>query len=154
MTLMTTFRRSGSQRPLCALILLSVVLSALASADDVEPETSGWRLVNYWSEWCAPCRDEIPMLNALSAELSAHSIEVVGVNFDDSPRVETLEIARNLGIEFPTLTRAELSNLHLRSPDVMPTTYILAPGGKAVVSLIGLQTRDSIVSRLEQLGAL
>src|SRR4029434_6289781 len=24
-----------------------------------------WVLVNYWAEWCAPCRDEIPELNSL-----------------------------------------------------------------------------------------
>ena len=26
----------------------------------------GVAVVNYWSEWCAPCRIEIPMLNILS----------------------------------------------------------------------------------------
>ena len=24
-----------------------------------------WILINYWSEWCAPCRAEIPELNEL-----------------------------------------------------------------------------------------
>ena len=94
------------------------------------------------------------MLNELSRELSAHSVEVVGVDFDDHPRRETLEIAAKLGIEFPTLTREERAALRLRSPDVMPTTYVVAPDRSAVSKLIGLQTRESILARLEELGAL
>lgn len=94
------------------------------------------------------------MLNELSDELAAHKIEVVGVNFDDDPRTRTLEVAETLGIRFPTLTRAEVARLRVRSPSVMPTTYIMAPGNKIAGSLIGLQTRESILARLTQLGAL
>ena len=25
-----------------------------------------WLVINYWAEWCGPCRTEIPELNALS----------------------------------------------------------------------------------------
>ncbi|MEM9314083.1 MAG: TlpA disulfide reductase family protein [Pseudomonadota bacterium] len=151
---MTSIRFPGLQGLLCVLALLFVATPDRALAEGGEHASSRWRLVNFWSEWCAPCRKEIPMLNALSEELAAHAIEVVGVNFDDSPRAETLQIAARLGIEFPILSRDELSTLRLRPPDVMPTTYILAPGDETVGSLIGLQTRDAIVARLRQLGAL
>ena len=26
-----------------------------------------WVVINYWAEWCAPCREEIPELNELKA---------------------------------------------------------------------------------------
>ena len=28
-----------------------------------------WVVVNYWAEWCGPCREEIPELNALYHEI-------------------------------------------------------------------------------------
>ena len=31
-------------------------------------------LVNFWAEWCAPCRDELPELNRLVAELRAQGL--------------------------------------------------------------------------------
>ena len=28
-----------------------------------------WKVINYWAEWCGPCRIEIPELNALEKKL-------------------------------------------------------------------------------------
>lgn len=79
-------------------------------------------------------------------------ISVVGINFDDDPRPVTLEIAAELGIEFQTLTSAEAAALTLRSPDVMPTTYILSPENEVLAKLIGMQSREDILTQLRDLG--
>jgi len=137
------------------VLLVAVVGFSLPafSADDA-PGAGKWRVVNYWSEWCAPCRTEIPMLNALNLELAAEGIAVVGVNFDEDPRALTLEIAEELEIEFPVLTNEEVVRLGLRPPDVLPTTYLLSPAGEAVAKLIGMQTDAEIREQLVIKGAL
>ena len=94
------------------------------------------------------------MLNILSQELSAQGVAVVGVNFDEDPRALTLEIAEELEIEFPVLTNEEVARLGLRPPDVLPTTYLLAPDGEVVAKLIGMQTDDEIRQQLVMRGAL
>ena len=76
----------------------------------------------------------------------------MGINFDEDPRDVTLDIAKEMGIMFPTLTLEESASLELRAPDVMPTTYILNPDGEVVAKLIGMQERDDILARLEELG--
>lgn len=40
------------------------------------------RLVNLWATWCIPCRQEMPALDRLQAELGGADFEVVAVNVD------------------------------------------------------------------------
>ncbi len=132
--------------------LTKIFLLVMLSVSIGNAEEGNWRIVNYWSEWCAPCRIEIPMFNSLSEELADKNISIVGVNFDEDPREITLEIAEELGVSFPTLTMAQVEELALRPPDVMPTTYILTPENEVVTKLIGMQKKEDILKELVKLG--
>ncbi|MDD9959820.1 MAG: TlpA disulfide reductase family protein [Gammaproteobacteria bacterium] len=136
--------------------LLSVLLAVFAgltiNSAVAQVEVCQWRIVNYWSEWCAPCRIEIPMLNALNARFAGSNVSVVGINFEEDPRDQTLEIAAELEIEFPVLTKQQVIELGLRPPDVLPTTYILSPTNEVVAKLIGMQTEQQLHDQLQILG--
>jgi thiol-disulfide isomerase/thioredoxin len=120
-------------------------------ASQAEP-TGTWKVINYWSTSCAPCRVEIPELNSLSKELASANVRVLGVNFDDESAEATRRSARRLKIEFPNLTMAEVEAFGLTAPNVLPTTYILSPEDVVMAKLMGLQTRDSLITALVNLG--
>lgn len=40
-------------------------------------------IVNAWASWCGPCRREIPMLQALSANLKPQGVQIVLVSVDE-----------------------------------------------------------------------
>jgi len=117
-----------------------------------ETNDGNWRIVNYWSEWCAPCRVEIPIFNELSVRLAKSNVMVVGVNFDEDPMELTLEIAGEMGIEFTVLSQEEVDLLALKLPDVLPTTYLLSPSNKVVAKLIGQQSEQDILDALRLQG--
>lgn len=58
-------------------------------------------VINFWATWCAPCRREIPMLNALARETSAQGVEVIGIAIDF--RDEVLKYLETTPIDYPVL---------------------------------------------------
>ena len=121
-----------------------------ASETGIEPQ-GPWKIVNYWSKTCAPCLVEIPELNYLNDELAPFNVVVLGVNFDEDTRLQTMTIAERMGINFPTLTQARVQELKLTAPSVLPTTYILSPSNEVMAKLIGAQDRVTIKAKLAEL---
>lgn len=57
-------------------------------------------LVNFWATWCAPCRREMPVLQAASRQYG-DSLAVVGIALDDPDPVAAF--VEELGIEYTIL---------------------------------------------------
>lgn len=58
--------------------------------DDDPISLDGWSgqavVVNFWASYCAPCRDEAPMLERLWQEYRDQGVVFVGINTDDIER--------------------------------------------------------------------
>lgn len=58
-------------------------------------------LLNVWATWCHPCREEIPVLQALHERYGARGFELIGVSVDGRGEEATIrEFARDFGMTY------------------------------------------------------
>ena len=101
--------------------------------------------INYWAEWCVPCRQEIPELNALHREREATGLAILGVNYDGISGESLATLIAEMGIEFPVLVSDPSDHFGYDVPKVLPTTVIIGPDDNVHEILIGPQTRESLL---------
>lgn len=99
-------------------------------------------LLNLWATWCAPCRKEMPALDALQSQLGSDDFEVVTVNLDrggiDKPKafleeigVETLKLYNDPSNKMLTELRKKGRGTGL------PTTILVGPDGCETGTMYG-----------------
>lgn len=106
-----------------------------------------WLVINYWAEWCEPCREEIPEFNRF-AHNHKDSAEVFAVSYDTLSSEQLAAQAERMNIEYRVLTDDPAALLGFRKPQVLPATYILKPDGSFYKELLGPQTEESIKTLL------
>lgn len=92
--------------------------------NETVPNSKGLVLVDFWADWCGPCRQLGPILEALSEEMG-NDVTIYKMNVDDSP-----EVAGQFGI---------------RS---IPTMFLFKDG-KQVDMKVGLNSQATLKSWLE-----
>jgi len=59
--------------------------------------------VNYWATWCAPCREEIPLLVKMQAQYAASGLQVVGIATDETSTKDVKHYLTTMVVNYPML---------------------------------------------------
>lgn len=95
-------------------------------------------LVNYWASWCAPCREELPLLAELSRQ-PGNKVRIVAIALDSLPDAQGFlashPLAMDIRIESPGGTDSSvlLGNRH----GVLPFSALIDAEGQLVARKVG-----------------
>ncbi|WP_235630303.1 TlpA family protein disulfide reductase [Mycolicibacterium novocastrense] len=101
----------------------------LGSAQPVDVGTAVFgtpTLLNLWASWCAPCREEMPVLDAYNNVTGA--VQVIGVNVRDRSS-SAAALVRDLRIGYPSFTDADEVAGALGAPQLLPLSYLVGTDG-------------------------
>ncbi|HEY3305818.1 MAG TPA: redoxin domain-containing protein, partial [Candidatus Binatia bacterium] len=98
--------------------------------------------LNFWATWCVPCRQEMPLMEALHREFKDQGLEIVAVNFrEDKKAVE--KFFAELGLTFKVLLDYDGNVSNEYGAWSLPLTYIINRKGEFVGKTIGDRKWDS-----------
>ncbi|MED5373560.1 MAG: TlpA disulfide reductase family protein [Myxococcota bacterium] len=130
-----------SAKALCQPMGLRGVLERIADHD-------GPLVLHHWATWCAPCEEELPLIQELAASLPEEA-EVLGLSWDafegggdpaqDAERVG--QYAKKMGLDFPTLLLTDAPEKVFKALELgfqqIPQTRVLDGSGATLLQFDG-----------------
>ena len=85
-------------------------------------------MVNFWASWCAPCRQEMPILEDLQKKYQRLGFTILGVNVE-AESDKAREMLKEIPVSLPVLFDTDNVVSELMGVDAMPTTILIDRNG-------------------------
>jgi thiol-disulfide isomerase/thioredoxin len=95
-------------------------------------------ILNFWATWCAPCREEMPSIDNLQANIDLNNLKIFPINIGQENITKAESFFKNLNIKNldiyfdPPITLAKKFSLR-----GVPTTIFFNKEGKEFARIMG-----------------
>lgn len=86
-------------------------------------------LLNFWASWCEPCRAEMPSLQALAQRPGLRAVQVLTINFKESPALAQQFMQRS-GLHLPVVADPQGALARAWGITVFPSTVLIGADGR------------------------
>ncbi len=98
-------------------------------------------MINFWASWCGPCRQEMPLLDAMYERYQPMGFTLLGVNVEeDSSKAAAL--LEEIPVKFPILFDDQNTVSQLYNLVAMPSTVFVDRDGNVRYVHLGYQAGD------------
>ena len=85
-------------------------------------------MINFWASWCGPCRQEMPLLDALYQRYRPMGFTILGVSVDEDV-ADAKRLLKEIPVTFPVLFDTDNKVADLYELVAMPSTVLVDRDG-------------------------
>jgi len=106
------------------------------------------RLVDFWTTWCAPCREEIPMLNEIQIAYGDRGFDILAISPEEADVLE--EFMAEHPVEYTSLVGNE-ELVQEYGAMGYPTAFLIDGEGRVIDFFFGPKPRSVLEKKIEEL---
>jgi thiol-disulfide isomerase/thioredoxin len=108
-------------------------------------------ILNFWASWCAPCREEMPLLAKFREQYRQKGVEIVGLAMDQKGPVQSL--VNELNVHYPILLRegglSELVAYLGNDYGALPFTVVFGRNGEMIGKIVGKVSESRLLTMVD-----
>jgi peroxiredoxin len=101
-------------------------------------------MVNFFTFFCGPCRDEMPYLNQIYQEHKGSGYVCLGIGLSSDP-TQLRFLVKQLNLDYPVLVGNDKVSKDYGSVEVVPTTFIIDRQGNIAHKIVGSKTKEEFL---------
>ncbi|MGA9756020.1 MAG: TlpA disulfide reductase family protein [Desulfobaccales bacterium] len=107
-------------------------------------------VLNFFTFFCGPCRDEMPDLSKINDELKGKGLQTFGIALSSDP-TQIRFLVKQLGLQYPVLIGNDKVSDAYGSIAVVPTTVIIDKQGNIAQRIEGTRKKAVFMKLIEPL---
>ena len=111
-------------------------------------------IINFWATWCAPCKEEMPMLANVQRQFQDKGLQIVGIAVDS--RENVLKFSESMPMGYPLcpdeVRAIEFSKRLGNRLGLLPYTVAVKPGGEVVFAKMGIVDEQEFIQLVRNYG--
>jgi peroxiredoxin len=107
-------------------------------------------LVNFFTFFCGPCRQEMPHLSQIHQELQGKGFQALGIGLSSS-KEQLQQIVTQLGLAYPVLEGNDGVSKAYGGVELVPLTFIIDKQGNIAHKVLGARSKEDFEKMIKPL---
>ncbi|MCP4481650.1 MAG: TlpA family protein disulfide reductase [bacterium] len=108
-------------------------------------------IVDFWATWCPPCRQQVPVFNALYEQYQSEGLEIVGVSLDRDGVEGVTKFMEQYEIKYTVVMGNEEIISKYGGISGIPTAFIIDKSGNISKKHVGYESFEVFEGEIKEL---